>query len=80
MSDPAIPLKNEALIRLRKSLKTCTVCGQVPTEINANSHKTAAEKSSVRFYFQFLHGEDECIDQVMAVDFDAWLQTKIAEQ
>ncbi len=79
MNQPAVPRKYDALIAVRKSLAKCPICGKTPTEINANSHKTSSEETSVRFYFQFLHDDEECIAQVMAVDFATWLKARISE-
>ena len=78
MTDKPIPKKNEALIALRAATEVCLVCGRPYTEVNANSHKTSPDPESVRFYFQFLHDDgEECIDQVMAVDFHDWMNEKI---
>ncbi len=76
MTESAIPKKHQALAQLREALSSCTVCGTPFDEVNANSHKTSADPESVRFYFQFVHGDEECIDQVMARDFSAWLEGK----
>ncbi|MCB9831444.1 MAG: hypothetical protein H6807_03145 [Planctomycetes bacterium] len=73
MSEPVIPAKNEALIEVRKRLKVCPDCGAAFDAVNANSHKTRPDPASVRFYFQFVHGDDECIVHVNAVDFRGWI-------
>lgn len=76
-----IPRKYDALIRVRKELTSCSECGKPYASVNANSHKTSTEEESVRFYFQFLHEDhSECIGQVMAVDFGAWMDKRLASQ
>ena len=76
MTQSPVPKKHQALAQLRQVLSSCTVCGAEFDEVNANSHKTSADPESVRFYFQFVHGDEECIDQVMARDFTAWLKDR----
>ena len=74
MSEPVIPTKNQALIELKQKVDRCPDCGEAFDAVNVNSHKTRPDPASVRFYFQFVHGEDECIVHVNAVDFGGWLE------
>ena len=72
MSD-RLPKKNEALIRVRREISTCPGCGRPFDAVNANSHQATPTPESLRFYFQFLHGEEECIVETTAVRFEAWM-------
>lgn len=75
MSDEILPKKNEALRQVREALQTCPKCGKPFDEVDANSHlAVSTDPSSLRFYFQFVHGSKECIDFMLARDFGAWLE------
>lgn len=66
--------KSECLIAVRKELTICPKCKRPFDSVEANSHKTSPNDPNVRIYFQFLHGEEECIDFTMLNDFPTWFE------
>lgn len=69
--------KSQALIQARQALAVCPKCRLPFDSIEANSHKTKPDDPNYRIYFQFVHGEDECIDFTMLYDFPAWLEKSV---
>ena len=78
MSETNVPKKSEALRRVREALTRCPLCGEPFDVVECNSHRTTPAPESLRFYFQFIHGEHECVDFTMAVNFEEWLVKSLA--